>query len=162
MTGTDLKRRRTKRGYDMMQRKQTSPINVESQTDNRALVMDALLLLNELNGNDTIERLQTYFSPNYRQESDTHTLTYKEFMEHLYALRDVTAELQLRIVGAAAYGETVLTHHIVTVRKVNSKHSSTVEVYAHFTVQDGHIVACREMAKTLHGDEAAAALSHVR
>lgn len=106
--------------------------------DARAYVKDTLLLLNELYAEGIIEKMTNRFANTYTQKSDGYTLSYDRFLSHLQALQSATSRLLVTVLGAAAYEETVLTHHHVKVWKKSESAPSEVEVYAHFVVgEDG-------------------------
>lgn len=130
--------------------------------DARAYVKDILLLLNELHAEGIIEKMTKRFANTYTQKSDGCTLSYDRFLSHLQALQSATSRLLVTVLGAAAYEETVLTHHHVKVWKKSEAIPSEVEVYAHFVVGEDGIQSCEEVSRVICGNAEDADLSHRR
>ena len=86
-------------------------------------------------------------------------LSYDMFISHLQALRSATSRLMVTVLGAAAYEETVLTHHHVKVWKKSEATPSEVEVYAHFVVGEDGIQSCEEVSRVICGNAEDAALA---
>lgn len=128
--------------------------------DARAYVKDTLLLLNELHAEGIIEKMTNRFANTYTQKSDGYTLSYDRFLSHLQALQSVTSRLLVTVLGAAAYEETVLTHHHVKVWKKSESAPSEVEVYAHFVVGEDGIQSCEEVSRVICGSAEDVELSH--
>ncbi|WP_303060230.1 hypothetical protein [Veillonella magna] len=128
--------------------------------DARAYVKDTLLLLNELHAEGIIEKMTNRFANTYTQKSDRHILSYDMFISHLQALRSAMSRLMVTVLGAAAYEETVLTHHHVKVWKKSEATPSEVEVYAHFAVGEDGIQSCEEVSRVIRGSVEDADLSH--
>ena len=82
------------------------------------------------------------------------------FISHLQVLRSVTSRLMVTVLGAAAYEETVLTHHHVKVWKKSESAPSEVEVYTHFVVGEDGIQSCEEVSRVICGSAEDAELSH--
>ncbi|CAI0865660.1 nuclear transport factor 2 family protein [Serratia ficaria] len=91
-----------------------------------------------------------FFSADYRQRVDGHTLDYAQFVRHMALLKQQTRSMALEVIAAAAQGDAVLTHHRVRVEKRDGTRS-LVRVLAHFTVRDGRIRACDELTELLEG-----------
>ena len=128
--------------------------------DARAYVKDTLLLLNELHAERIIEKMTNRFANTYTQKSDGYTLSYDRFLSHLQALQSATSRLLVTVLGAAAYEETVLTHHHVKVWKKSESAPSEVEVYAHFVVGEDGIQSCEEVSRVICGSAEDVELSH--
>lgn len=128
--------------------------------DARAYVKDTLLLLNELHAEGIIEKMTNRFANTYTQKSDGYTLSYDRFLSHLQALQSMTSRLLVTVLGAAAYEETVLTHHHVKVWKKSESAPSEVEVYAHFVVGEDGIQSCEEVSRVICGSAEDVELSH--
>lgn len=130
--------------------------------DKRKLIITTLSLLNQLQMPNIIEKITSHFSPTYQQVSNGQVSTYSEFIEHLEFLQKATTKLSITIVGAAAYENTVLTHHIVKIWKKAEPLPSLVEVYAHFILEGDLISSCTEVSRTIKGSTEDAELSHAR
>lgn len=128
--------------------------------DARAYVKDTLLLLNELHAEGIIEKMTNRFANTYTQKSDGYTLSYDRFLSHLQALQSATSRLLVTVLGAAAYEETVLTHHHVKVWKKSESAPSEVEVYAHFVVGEDGIQSCEEVSRVICVSAEDVELSH--
>lgn len=128
--------------------------------DARAYVKDTLLLLNELYAEGIIEKMTNRFANTYTQKSDGYTLSYDRFLSHLQVLQSATSRLLVTVLGAAAYEETVLTHHHVKVWKKSESAPSEVEVYAHFVVGEDGIQSCEEVSRVICGSAEDVELSH--
>lgn len=128
--------------------------------DARAYVKDTLLLLSELHAEGIIEKMTNRFANTYTQKSDGYTLSYDRFLSHLQALQSATSRLLVTVLGAAAYEETVLTHHHVKVWKKSESAPSEVEVYAHFVVGEDGIQSCEEVSRVICGSAEDVELSH--
>ncbi|WP_273868850.1 nuclear transport factor 2 family protein [Serratia odorifera] len=94
-----------------------------------------------------------FFSQDYQQQVDGHTLDYAQFVQHMALLKQQTRSMRLNVLALAEQGETVLTHHRVVVEKCDGRRCE-VQVLAHFTLCAGRIVRCDELTHLLSGDSA--------
>jgi hypothetical protein len=99
----------------------------------------------------SIEELAKYFSPNFIQVSDGHSLGYKDFLVHVGELRNVMKSINFKIEQIASENGLVATHHIATGIKQNGKTVKT-EFFAFFTLKDNKIVNCQEVSRMLQGE----------
>lgn len=103
------------------------------------------------------QQIARWFSPDYQQQVDGNLLNYRQFITHMATLKTVTRHMDLRVDAIAASGDSVLTHHHVSVTKQNGE-SSQIEVFAHFQLREGRIIRCDELTRLLTGDPADADL----
>ena len=94
--------------------------------------------------------LQRFFSEHYIQIVNGEPLDYSGFVAHIKLLKEVTQRLELTLLSIAASGADVHTHHTVRAIK-NDGAESEFEVFAHFEVEEGKIVSCRELTRQIAG-----------
>lgn len=96
--------------------------------------------------------IQTYFSMDYIQIVDGHTLDYNRFVQHIRKLKEKVIEQKVTLENIAANQNTVFTKHRVTSKLRN--HTTTIhKVLAEFTVKKGKIIQCDELTLLVKGDE---------
>lgn len=94
--------------------------------------------------------LEQFFSERYIQVVNGEPLDYAGFMAHIKLLKEVTQRLELTLISIAAAEGNVHTHHTVRAIK-NDGAESEFEVFAHFEVEAGKIVSCRELTHQVAG-----------
>lgn len=97
-------------------------------------------------------RIKTFFSPSYQQRVDGKALDFQGFINHMAKLKQITHTINVSVVAIAEQHDEVLTHHIVDVEK-NDGRAARVEVFAHFTVQNGFITRCEELTRPIAGND---------
>lgn len=108
-------------------------------------------LLRVLSGSSFDEALlKQFFSERYIQIVNGKSLDYAGFVAHIKLLKEVTQRLELTLISMAAAENDVHTHHTVRAIK-NDGAESEFEVFAHFEVEDGKIVSCRELTHQIAG-----------
>jgi len=95
--------------------------------------------------------IRAWFSADYQQYVDGETLDFSGFVSHMAALKGLTQAMDIELVAIVGQDTTVLTHHIVTVKKAGQP--SRIEVFAHFTLRDGLIIRCEELTRLVAGAE---------
>lgn len=123
--------------------------------NNRRIVLEALAIISE--PAHSPERIARWFAPDYQQQVDGNVLDYAQFLIHMAALKTLTRRMTIDVKAIADSGETVLTHHQVSVTKQDGQ-TSLIEVLAHFQCRKGRIVRCDELTRLLTGDPADADL----
>lgn len=103
------------------------------------------------------EQIARWFSPDYQQQVDGNVLDYGRFLVHMATLKAHTRRMTIEVKAIADSGDTVLTHHQVSVTKQDGQ-TSLIEVFAHFQLREGKIVRCDELTRLLTGDPADADL----
>lgn len=94
--------------------------------------------------------IRAFFSPNYQQNVDGKQLDFAGFIGHMAELKQLTERIELTILAIAGEDGNVLTHHRVMVSKSTGAHAE-IEVFAHFTLQDGLIIRCEELTRLVTG-----------
>lgn len=94
--------------------------------------------------------IRAFFSPKYQQYVDGKRLDFAGFVSHMAALKQLTERIGLTILAIAGEDGNVLTHHRVRVRK-KAGDFAEIEVFAHFTLQDGLIIRCEELTRLMSG-----------
>jgi len=97
------------------------------------------------------DAIARYFAPGYHQEVDGKELDYAGFIQHMALLKKLTQRIELSLLAIAAEGNTVFTHHQVTVEKKDGARTM-IEVLARFTLLNGQIVQCQELTHLISGD----------
>ncbi|MCE3022203.1 nuclear transport factor 2 family protein [Staphylococcus pasteuri] len=107
----------------------------------QALYNDILIDLN-------IDKINTYFSPLYVQNTDHVTSDINEFTEHLRKLKEVVSKLTIKQFETMLIDEnqnTVFLRYNVYVTKKNGNRGK-IEVYAEFKFnEDGKVISCNEL-----------------
>lgn len=98
------------------------------------------------------QTIESFFAPNYRQTVNGIELDYAHFVAHMAKLKQITHSMELKILTLAAQGNKVLTHHLVNISKTNGERVLT-EVFASFTLENGHIIRCQELTRLISGRE---------
>lgn len=106
-------------------------------------------------------KIRAFFSPNYQQIVDGQSLDFAGFVEHMAKLKHLTHTIDITLVAIARQNHAVLTHHLVAVNKKDGAQSH-LEVFAHFTLQDGLITRCEELTRLVQGTEQDRLLGSVR
>lgn len=95
-------------------------------------------------------RIRALFAPDYQQYVDGKQLDFADFVTHMATLKKLTRSMEVTLLAIASQQDEVLTHHRVAIRKRDGN-DSEVEVFAHFTLQDGMIIRCEELTRLLQG-----------
>lgn len=94
--------------------------------------------------------IQVYFSTDYIQVVDGHTLDYTGFKQHIQKLKELIDTVEVKVLNFAKRGCTVFTkHQVQSVLRDGSRHKHFV--MAEFTFQDGKISRCEELTFLLEG-----------
>lgn len=105
------------------------------------------IITNPLHDEAAIRR---FFAAEYQQYVDGKHLDFAGFIGHMAVLKQLTERMELTLLAIAGQGNEVLTHHQVTVvRKAGTR--PEIEVFAHFTLQDGLIIRCAELTRLVRG-----------
>ncbi len=94
--------------------------------------------------------ISQYFSPNYIQHVDGHTLNYTEFVEHMRVQKTVLESAQVSIERCIETENKICTVHRVDAVKKNGDRIA-VKLVAYFEVENGKITFCDELTYLLHG-----------
>lgn len=103
------------------------------------------------------ERIARWFAPDYQQQVDGNVLDYAQFLVHMATLKTLTRRMTIDVKAIADSGDSVLTHHQVSVTKQDGQ-TSLIEVLAHFQCREGKIVRCDELTRLITGDPTDASL----
>lgn len=93
-----------------------------------------------------------FFSTKYTQHVDGKTITYNEFIQHIYAQKAVLEHLSIEFLSLIEEDEIVFSNHIVTARKKDGNQVIT-KVIAQFTVHEEKIISCDELTYMISGTE---------
>lgn len=96
--------------------------------------------------------ISKYFSPNYIQCVDGHTLDYQDFIQHMKKQKNLINSAKVTIDHCVAEENRICTVHQVDVCKKNGEHI-IAKVIAYFELEEGKIVFCDELTKLLKGDK---------
>lgn len=94
--------------------------------------------------------ISQYFSPDYIQHVDGHTLNYTEFVEHMRVQKTVLESAKVSIEKCIETENKICTVHRVDAVKKNGD-CLAVKLVAYFEVEDGKITFCDELTYLLHG-----------
>lgn len=95
-------------------------------------------------------RIARYFSADYQQVVDGQSLDYQGFVQHMQCLKTLTTTMRVSVLASVCEGDTVFTHHHVSVLKRDGK-CSDIEVMARFTLSAGLILHCEELTRLIRG-----------
>ncbi len=94
--------------------------------------------------------ISRYFSPDYIQHVDGHTLNYTEFVEHMRVQKTVLESAKVSIEKCIETESKICTvHHVDAVKKNGD--CLSVKLVAYFEVKDGKIICCDELTHLVHG-----------
>lgn len=91
-----------------------------------------------------------FFSPDYVQHVDGHTLDYQGFIHHLHAQRKEIASMRVSFLSIVGDDHDVFTNHIVSVCKKDGTEAA-IKVLAQFTIRNKKIIACDELTYMISG-----------
>ncbi len=96
--------------------------------------------------------ISQYYSQDFIQRVDGHTLNYHDFVNHMKALRDVFDTLKITIERCMIQGNSYFTIHRADGVKKNGE-KVVARVIAYYEVKDGKITLCDELVKILVGEK---------
>ncbi|MCI0381578.1 MAG: nuclear transport factor 2 family protein [Chlamydiae bacterium] len=96
--------------------------------------------------------ISQYFSPNYIQHVDGHTLNYDEFVQHMKKQKSILRSVKVTIDHCVAEENGVSTVHRVEAIKKDGR-KLIVKVVAYFKLENGKITLCDELTKLLTGEK---------
>jgi len=96
------------------------------------------------------KQIARFFSPDYIQHVDGHTIGYDEIVRHLYEQRRTIAAMEVNFLALAGEGNLVFTNHVVSARRKDGGRIK-VKVIAQFTFQGDKIVSCDELTHMISG-----------
>lgn len=96
--------------------------------------------------------IQNFFSKDYIQIVDGHTLDYAHFVQHLRKLKEKVIEQKVTLENIAVNQNTVFTKHRVT-SKLRNNTTTIHKVLAEFTVEKEKIIQCDELTLLVKGNE---------
>lgn len=97
--------------------------------------------------------LRQYFSNDYIQHVDGHTLDFEGFCRHIQLQKTVMPVFDIHFESMAAEDHIVFTNHLVSGTDKQGK-TSKAHVLAEFHVRHGKINYCSELTRLISGDEA--------
>ncbi|WBU49909.1 nuclear transport factor 2 family protein [Kosakonia pseudosacchari] len=106
-------------------------------------------------------KIREFFSPDYQQIVDGQTLDFTGFVEHMARLKHLTHAIDVTVVAIAGQNNNVLTHHRVAVSKKDGTQAH-IDVFAHFTLENGLITRCEELTRLVQGTAQDRSLGSVR
>ncbi|AHJ76470.1 nuclear transport factor 2 family protein [Kosakonia sacchari] len=106
-------------------------------------------------------KIREFFSPDYQQIVDGQTLDFTGFVEHMARLKHLTHAIDVTVVAIAGQNNNVLTHHCVAVSKKDGTQAH-IDVFAHFTLENGLITRCEELTRLVQGTAQDRSLGSVR
>ena len=125
-----------------------SPIDIVSQALNGVVATT--------NGTEAIQAVETYFSTEYKQYTDTTVLDYEGFKQHVQELTNGLTHVEFniyKIIGPS----TPVNSSDTTIYQVGTYHhvedtvgskTAVANVIAVFSVQNGQIIECHEVTET--------------
>lgn len=114
------------------------------------LIRSAFNALFQCHPDALFDEINQYFSKNYQQTTDGNRLDLEGFYEHISKVRRVTKSIHVQIISYACNGPYIFTHHQAYVEKINQLKAS-IDVLAHFEIQNSKIVRCYELTQVLEG-----------
>ncbi|ANR81080.1 hypothetical protein BBB57_12065 [Kosakonia sacchari] len=106
-------------------------------------------------------KIREFFSPDYQQVVDGQLLDFTGFVEHMAKLKHLTHAIDVTVVAIAGQNNDVLTHHLVAVSKKDGTQAH-IDVFAHFTLENGLITRCEELTRLVQGTAQDRSLGSVR
>lgn len=106
-------------------------------------------------------KIREFFSPDYQQIVDGQALDFTGFVEHMARLKHLTHAIDVTVVAIAGQNNDVLTHHRVAVSKKDGTQAH-IDVFAHFTLENGLISRCEELTRLVQGTAQDRSLGSVR
>lgn len=106
-------------------------------------------------------KIREFFSPDYQQVVDGQALDFAGFVDHMAKLKHLTHAINLTVVAIARQNNEVLTHHLVAVSKKDGSQAH-IEVFAHFTLENGLITYCEELTRLVQGTAQDSLLGSIR
>jgi hypothetical protein len=106
-------------------------------------------------------KIREFFSPDYQQVVDGQLLDFRGFVEHMAKLKHLTHAINLTVVAIAGQNNDVLTHHLVAVSKKDGSQAH-IDVFAHFTLENGLITSCEELTRLVNGTAQDRSLGSIR
>jgi predicted SnoaL-like aldol condensation-catalyzing enzyme len=91
-----------------------------------------------------------YFSPQYVQKTDGHTLDFPGFVAHVRELKRALKSIKITFERIVAEGASVVSIHRAEAEKVAGDRI-TIRVFALFVIDDGKIVLCDELTHLEQG-----------
>lgn len=105
-------------------------------------------VLEDLNADEKV--ISQYFSPNYIQHVDGHTLNYSDFVQHMKVQKTMLDSCKVSIQHYVREGNTLCTVHQVDAVKKNGCEIA-VQVISYIEVENGKITLCNELTRLLKG-----------
>ncbi|MDN2485132.1 nuclear transport factor 2 family protein [Kosakonia sacchari] len=106
-------------------------------------------------------KIREFFSPDYQQVVDGQLLDFTGFVEHMAKLKHLTHAIDVTVVAITGQNNDVLTHHLVAVSKKDGTQAH-IDVFAHFTLENGLITRCEELTRLVQGTAQDRSLGSVR
>ncbi|ABV61430.1 nuclear transport factor 2 family protein [Bacillus pumilus] len=110
-----------------------------------------------------IEKVETYFSPEYQQVTDGEVSTLDEFKKHLSTLKGLTKQLEIPAFHDVLFEEETQQgcfRYTVHVELANGDRGF-IDVMALFTLLDGKIIRCDELTRAHEKHETFEQLGHI-
>lgn len=105
-------------------------------------------VLEDLNADEKV--ISQYFSPNYIQHVDGHTLNYSDFVQHMKVQKTMLDSCKVSIQHYVREGNTLCTVHQVDAVKKNGCEIAVL-VISYIEVENGKITLCNELTRLLKG-----------
>ncbi|MGX9292474.1 nuclear transport factor 2 family protein [Bacillus sp. A015] len=110
-----------------------------------------------------IQKVETYFSPDYQQVTDGKVSMLDEFKKHLSTLKEMTKQLKIPAFHDVLFDEETqqgcfrYTVHV----ELTSGDRGLIDVMALFTLLDGKIIQCDELTRPHEKHETLEQLGHI-
>ncbi len=111
-----------------------------------------------------IEKVETYFSPEYQQVTDGKVSSLDEFKKHLSTLKVMTKQLEIPAFHDMLFDEETQQgcfRYTVHVELVQQETRGLIDVMALFTLLDGRIIRCDELTRPHEKNKTLEQLGHI-
>jgi len=99
-----------------------------------------------------------FFSEDYAQTTDGHSISYAEFIEHIHHVISVTERIEIEVVDVIRDGNRIADRHTVKLIHKDGT-NSLLEVYLFGTLHNGRFTRVIETTRLIEGNEASRALA---
>jgi len=99
-----------------------------------------------------------FFSEDYVQTTDGHSISYSEFIDHIRHVVRVTKRIEIEVVDVIRDGNRIADRHTVKLTRKDGARS-LLEVYVFGTLTNGRFTRVIEATRLIEGDESSRALA---
>ena len=99
-----------------------------------------------------------FFSEDYVQMTDGHSISYSQFIEHIRHVISVTKRIEIEVVDVIRDGNRIADRHTVRLTRKDGT-SSLLEVYLFATLRNGRFTSVIETTRLVEGNESSRALA---